>query len=267
MSSPPVAPVVLGSPALDAQLQRFLTAHPPPGQLLLCAVTGSHLYGFSSPDSDVDLKGIHQASTAAVLGLSEDRQNHDVMTVLDGVEWDLTTNELSQALRLLLRGNGNLLERIFSPLQAAPGPLVDELQALARGSLSRRSHGHYRGYLKGMCREHRTSGTAKSLLYSYRVALTGLHLLRTGEVLAHLPTLTDLHGPPELHELIAVKQEQVEAGPAPAPLARHLQRGWPALGAALDAAREHSPLPEAPSNAAQVERWLLERRRAELCGG
>jgi predicted nucleotidyltransferase len=272
MSSPLVAPVVLGTPALDAQLQRFLAAHPPPGQLLLCAVTGSHLYGFSSPDSDVDLKGIHQAPTAAVLGLAEVRQNHDVLTVLHGVEWDLTTNELSQALRLLLRGNGNLLERIFSPLQAAPGPVVEELQALARDSLSRRSHGHYRGYLKGMCREHRTSGTAKSLLYSYRVALTGLHLLRTGEVLAHLPTLIDAQGLPELeelhllHELIDVKQQQAEAGRAPEALARALQRGWPALGTALDEARQSSPLPEVPANQAEVESWLLERRTAELCG-
>lgn len=259
-------PAVLGEPALDAQLQRFLAAHPPPGQLLLCAVTGSHLYGFSSPDSDVDLKGIHQAPTAAVLGLGELRQNHDVLTVLDDVEWDLTTNELRQALRLMLRGNGNLLERIFSPLQAAPSPVVEELQELARGALSRRCHGHYRGYLKGMCREHRQSGTAKSLLYSYRVALTGLHVLRTGEVLAHLPTLVEAHGPPELHELIAVKQQQTEAGPAPAALARALQRGWPALETALDEARERSPLPEEPANLAEVESWLLERRTAELCG-
>ena len=40
--------------------RRFVSAHLPPGKVLLCAITGSHHYGFTSPDSDIDIKGIQE---------------------------------------------------------------------------------------------------------------------------------------------------------------------------------------------------------------
>ncbi|MEZ4465912.1 MAG: nucleotidyltransferase domain-containing protein [bacterium] len=49
--------------------RRFVAERGPAGQVLLCAVTGAHLYGFPSPDSDLDLKGIHLAPTPTLLGL------------------------------------------------------------------------------------------------------------------------------------------------------------------------------------------------------
>jgi len=39
-----------------SRARRFVAAHPPPGDPIVVAVTGAHLYGFPSPDSDVDLK-------------------------------------------------------------------------------------------------------------------------------------------------------------------------------------------------------------------
>lgn len=57
------------TPDERARALRFLHAHAPPGALLQCGVTGAHAYGFLSPDSDVDLKGLHLAPTEQVLGL------------------------------------------------------------------------------------------------------------------------------------------------------------------------------------------------------
>ena len=91
--------------------RRFLAEHPPPGRVLLCEVTGSHHYGFPSPDSDIDLKGVHVAPTRSLLGLSTPRDAHDRLLVFEGTECDLTSNEVGQVLRLVLRGNGNALER------------------------------------------------------------------------------------------------------------------------------------------------------------
>ena len=88
--------------------RRFLAAQPPPGRVLLCAVTGSHHYGFPSPDSDLDLKGIHLAPTEPLLGLSPVVETHDRLLVFEGTECDLTTHEAQKALLLLLRGNGNI---------------------------------------------------------------------------------------------------------------------------------------------------------------
>lgn len=47
---------------------------------------------------------------------------------------------------------------------------------------------------------------AKSLLYAYRVLLSGIHLLRTGEVEANLYRLNDRFGLPQIVDLIAVKR-------------------------------------------------------------
>ena len=55
------------TPDLDLA-RRFIAKNPPPGEMLLCALTGSHIYGFSSGDSDLDLKGVHYAHTRELLG-------------------------------------------------------------------------------------------------------------------------------------------------------------------------------------------------------
>jgi predicted nucleotidyltransferase len=257
----------VSAPDLDIA-RRFLAHRPPPGALVQCAITGSHLYGFSSADSDLDIKGIHQAPTESVLGLRPVRESHDALEVFEEVECDLTTNELAAALRLLLKGNGNFLERLASPLQLVEGPDLDALRDLARGARSRVSYGHYRGYFEAMRREHlrESPGRAKSLLYSFRVALTGAHLLETGEVLAHLPTLASMYGHDDVRELIAAKAAGLERGAAPPDLAAALRGRWPALEARLQAALERSPLPQEAPNQADVEAFLVARRVAALRG-
>ena len=96
--------------------RRFLVAQGAPGAFLV-GVTGAHYYGFPSPDSDLDLKGIHVAPTREVVSLQPPPDSFDHLGVFEGVEIDYTSHELGMALRLLLKGNGNILERILSPLQ------------------------------------------------------------------------------------------------------------------------------------------------------
>lgn len=247
---------------------RFLLAHPPPGRALLLAVTGSHHYGFSSADSDLDLKGVHLAPTRSMLGLGHPREAFDRLKVFEGTECDLTTHEAGMALSLLLKGNGNVLERIFSPYQVLPGPRVEELRALARQSLSRACYGHYAGYFRGMQREHLrdVAPRAKSLLYTLRVALTGVHLLRTGEVQGHLPTLAELYDLPDVFELIEIKRNGVEKGALSPAAAEHYRALWPRLEAMLEEAKAGSPLPVESEGRAACETWLVEARLAELRG-
>ncbi|MCB9764018.1 MAG: nucleotidyltransferase domain-containing protein [Alphaproteobacteria bacterium] len=247
--------------------RRFLAAHPPPGRVLLLAVTGSHNYGFSSPDSDLDLKGIHVAPTERLLGLGRPAEAHDRLEVFDGQECDLTTNEVGRAMSLMLKGNGNMLERIFSPFQLVDTPEIPAMRVLAQGSLSQACFGHYAGYFQGMQREHtRATPRAKSLLYTYRVALTGVHLLRTGEVEAHLPTLAERYGLAEVEELIAIKAEGAEKQALTPAEDERFRAAWPRLEQMLRDAKEGSPLPERPQNRDAVERWLIDLRRHELLG-
>lgn len=254
-------------PALAPDLalgRRFLAAQPPHGRVLLCAVTGSHLYGFPSADSDLDLKGLHLAPTERLLGLQGVPETHDRLEVFEGLECDLTTHEARMALSLLLRGNGNMLERLLSPFQLVTGPEVDHLAALGRGAISKRFYKHYAGFFVGMCREHERLGTAKTMLYSLRVALTGLHLLGTGELVGDLSVLGPQYGWPEVAELIAFKREGVEKGLLDARLDAHFRGLWPVVHDRLQAARAASALPEEPPNVEACHRWLVEARLGDL---
>ncbi len=246
--------------------RRFIDANPPPGRLLLCAITGSHHYGFPSANSDLDIKRVHLAPTRSVLGLGKLEDSHDALEIFEGVECDLTTNEAGQALALLLGGNGNMLERIFSPYQLGDDDELAELRELARGALSRRCYRHYHGYFRGMQREHllKEPPRAKSLLYTFRVALTGTHLLRTGEVVASLPELAERYGYADVRSLIDIKRGGHEKQEISMEVAERFRALWPRLDAWMTESLESSPLPEEPANRAACDAWLVARRIREL---
>lgn len=253
--------------APDLELaRRFVAAHPPSGRLLLLGVTGSHQYGFSSPDSDLDLKGIHQVPTAQLLGLRPTLDSHDVTLDFEGVECDITTNELVRAVGLLLQGNGNILERIFTPWQVVETTALAELRALAAASLSRNVIHHYQGYFRGMQREHLKGSPprAKSLLYTFRVALTGVHVLKTGRVEAHLPTLLERYPLDGVQPLIEHKVTTAEKAGIALDEAERLRQHWPMLEEMLTEALEASPLPEQPPNVADIEAWVVQQRMSDL---
>jgi uncharacterized protein len=244
--------------------RRFVAVQPPPGRVVVCAVTGAHMYGFPSPDSDLDLKGMHLLPTTSLLGLRTDTDAHDITEIFEAVECDLTTNELGRALALLLSGNGNMLERILSPIQLFDSPELAELQLLARDAISKRFARHYGGFFKGCCREHELRRTAKTMLYSYRAAMTGVHLLRSGVLEANVMTLAPHYGFDDVAELVALKGSGAEHGPLPNDLHAHHVSRWPALQTMLDEAEADSTLPEISANVDAIEAWLVARRLADL---
>ncbi len=254
MSKPSPTPDVL-------RAHRFVAAYPPPGRLIQCGVTGAHLYGFPSLDSDVDLKGLHSAPLDLLLGLDEPKETHDVLLDFEGVEHDLTTHEVAKALRLLLRGNGNILERFLSPFQLVQSEEVEALQSLARGAISKRFVGHYRGFFRGMQREHGLHHRAKTLLYSYRVALTGAHLLSTGELVGDVTTLAPRYGFESVLALVRLKAELGEKTVLDEATERpHCER-WPELEKLLQRSLTNSSLPDEPPNRSALNQWLLDLRR------
>jgi predicted nucleotidyltransferase len=242
--------------------RRFVDAAKPPGRTLLCAVTGSHHYGFPSPDSDLDLKGIHLSPVESFLGLDDPVETQDRLEIFEGVECDYTSHEAKKALKLLLSGNGNMLERIMSPFQLYETDDLKELRQLARKAMSKRFSNHYRGYFKGMCAEHERNEKpqAKTLLYSHRVALTGVHLMRTGELVADLNITGPEYGFGDVLELIAFKCERGEKSSLPANQDQVFKRRWPELERLLEEAVAMSHLPDEPPNREDVSEWLKAKR-------
>src|SRR2546426_9217360 len=98
----------------DPRLQRQVQEHPYP--LLFVTISGAHLYGFPSPDSDYDLRGVHLVPTREMIGLDTPRETIERSTVRDGLEIDFVTHDLKKFLGLLLKKNGYVLEQVYSPL-------------------------------------------------------------------------------------------------------------------------------------------------------
>ena len=98
----------------NATMMRHVESHPYP--ILFATISGAHLYGFPSPDSDFDLRGVHTLPLETVVGLDEGDQTVEKEGIYDGLEIDLVTHEAEKFFRLMLKRNGYVLEQVFSPL-------------------------------------------------------------------------------------------------------------------------------------------------------
>jgi predicted nucleotidyltransferase len=230
-------------------------------QHLVVHLSGAHAYGFPSPDSDVDLKAIHIAKSSALLGFKPPPMAADRAEWVSGIEMDYTSNELGQALFGILKGNGNFIERVLGTTALQALPLLDVLQPMVQRALSRRLHGHYSGFARGQHRAFHEKATAKRALYVLRTALTGLHALRSGQIVPDLTALLDDYGYGAARSLIAIKLSGERA-----PLPEALQAEWDQrlvqLLDELDRAVATSILPAEPPNVAEIEEWLLSVRRS-----
>ncbi|MFE4580980.1 nucleotidyltransferase domain-containing protein [Streptomyces chartreusis] len=230
--------------ALDIDLAPIVAEQPDP--VLFATVSGAHLYGFPSHDSDVDLRGVHLLPTADLVGLREPDETRSRMWLRDGVEMDLVTHDLRKFVRLMLRRNGYVLEQLLSPLVVHTTDAHRELTDLAPGVLTSHHAHHYRGFAGTQWRLFEKTGELKPLLYTFRALLTGVHLMRSGEVQAHLPTLLgEVDAPGYLPELIEAKaaREHGAADVDHARVAADVER----LHGVLDEAQAASVLPDAPA--------------------
>ncbi|NJL93372.1 MAG: nucleotidyltransferase [Anaerolineae bacterium] len=198
------------SPALDSQLDQ----HPYP--LLFAALGGAHLEGYPSPDSDYEVRGMHLLPLAELLGLDAPPTTYQALSTAGVVQIDLKTHDAVAYLGLLLKRNGQVLEQVSSPWVLQSTPWHEELRTLAPDCITRQ-HAHY--YLSA-ARSHwqrflwETPHRLGPLLHSYRLLLTGVHLMQSGQVEADLNTLQAIFHLPYLPELIAQKRAGSEADAA-----------------------------------------------------
>ena len=106
---------------------RAIAAQPYP--LLFATVSGAHLYGFPSPDSDsIDLRGVHVLPAEEVVGFEEGRSTIEVAELRPDLELDLVTHDVKKFFGLLLNRNGYVLEQLHSPLVVHTTPEHAELK-------------------------------------------------------------------------------------------------------------------------------------------
>lgn len=241
-------------------LRAEAAAHPYP--LLFATVSGAHLYGFPSPDSDFDLRGVHVLPPAEVLGLLPLRDTIDLSGIRNGIEMDLVTHDAAKFFRLLLKRNGYVMEQLFSPLIVTTSSEHEELKAIAKRCLTRHHSHHYFGFAATQKKLFlgETPPRVKPLLYTYRVLLTGIWLMRTGEIEANLVTLDAHFRLPQLPELIERKRSGPEKSKLEdAELDFHL-REYDRLVAELESAAESTHLPGEPAGTRELSDLLVRIR-------
>src|ERR1700730_15737597 len=128
----------------DERLLREISRQPYP--LLFVTISGAHLYGFPSPDSDCDLRGAHRLPLTEVVGLKTGQETVEKSGVHDGLEIDLVTHDARKFFGLLLKKNGYVLEQVLSPLVVHTTPAHEELKALAPGCITKHHAHHYLGF-------------------------------------------------------------------------------------------------------------------------
>ena len=228
---------------------------------MFATISGAHLYGFPSPDSDFDLRGAHVLPLEKVVGLDVHDETVEDSRVIEGLEMDIVSHDLRKFCGLLLKKNGYVLEQLFSPLIVRTTAEHMELKEICRikpvgletgvpgsGVITKHHAHHYFGFAETQWKLFlkESPRRVKPLLYVYRVLLTGIHLMRTGVIEANLVTLNEKFRLPYIADLVTRKLSGTEKSKLEdADLAFH-ESEYQRLRDELQAAHDASTLPEAP---------------------
>lgn len=120
---------------------------------------------------------------------------------------------------------------------------------------------HYLGFARGRRKRlAEPAPTVKHLLYAYRVLLSGIHLMQTGEVVSNIQVLNERFRLTEIDELVARKRAGAETMAIGEPdLDQHgglLDR----LEGQLHEAHEASHLPDEPTSTAALQDFVVRLR-------
>jgi hypothetical protein len=244
--------------AFDRRVEAEADEHPYP--LLFVTISGAHLYGFPSPDSDYDLRGVHVLPARDVVGLGAGRETVESMNGREGLEIDLVTHDARKFFGLMLQRNGYVLEQLHSPLVVRTTPEHAELRDIAKRCVTKHHAHHYLGFAATEWKLFEKDPRAKPLLYVYRVLLTGIHLMRSGVVEANLLTLNADFGLPWIDDLVARKKGGPEkAALKDADVAFH-RAEYEKLVRRLEEESAKSTLPESPTARVALNDLLIRLR-------
>lgn len=252
-------------PPADAErLRRVVTSGP---RALFATLSGAHLYGFASADSDYDLRGAFVAPLDRVLRLRPYDETVSILEERDDLELDWVAHDVAKFARLMTRRNGYVLEQLYSPIVLHGGTWHDELREIGEGCVIRHLHHHYDGFARNQRRlVEGNEPTVKRLLYCYRVLLTGIHVLRSGRIEANVARLDEEYRIDGLADLAARKRSGAEKEPlADGEYARHAPR-LDALTQRMGEEFERSTLPDEVTTFDALDDFVV-RARMELGRG
>ncbi|RLS53215.1 MAG: nucleotidyltransferase [Planctomycetota bacterium] len=243
--------------------------HPLFKRVIFRCIIGSRAYGLDDDQSDTDYRGIFLPTAEqhwSLNGVPEhiecyETQEHywelqrfgeetvEKSGMHDGLEIDLVTHDAKKFFGLMLKKNGYVLEQLLSPLIVQTSPEHEELKAIAPMCITRHHAHHYLGFAETQWNLFLKTDPphVKPLLYVYRVLLTGIHLMRTGQIEANLVRLNEDAQLPYIPDLIARKTGGPEKGRLEAADLIAHAANFICLKTELKSAFEQSRLPDGPA--------------------
>ena len=236
-----------------------------PYPLLFATISGAHLYGFPSADSDYNLRGVHILPVKQVVGLNIGRETIEVAEFRGDLELDLVTHDVKKFFVMLLKKNGYVLEQLYSPLIVHTTPEHEELKLIARQCITRHHVHHYLGFAQTQWQlfSKQNLPKVKPLLYVYRVLLTGIYLMQTGRLKTNLLVFNKIFNLTYITDLVAGKIAGAEKAVLKDINLVFHQQEYERLCSKLKEASQISCLPEIPTCKRELND-LLVRVRLEL---
>jgi len=215
-------------------------------KLFNLAISGSHLYGFESEDSDVDYRGTFVVNTNQLLGI---RKPLDVIELKIG-ENDIVLFELKKEIGLALNSNCNVLEHINANQIFNLAAFVEFRQIINNSFGKRGLYDSYHGLAEFNYKKFILQGrnTVKKYLYVFRALMAGIHILQTGRIEANVEKLNAYFKLQSIKTLIKHKQMGKEFMELPIELQNGtLEKDIDMLFERMDKAYEKCKIPDRPS--------------------
>ena len=161
---------------------------------LVLVITGSWMWGTSTETSDLDIRGIYIQPTRDILSLHVPADTIEANKVLSD-KVDIQLYEVAKVMRMLLNGNGNIVEMLLSPtmfydLDAEYNP---EWSHVARKFLTKKLYKYYEGFYHSQRQRAAKNRGSKALVYAARELMAGTWLMSEGEIICDFWELRELY--------------------------------------------------------------------------
>jgi len=226
-------------------------------KILTAGISGSHMWGLNTPESDIDIRGIYVAPIEQVLSLEH---GADTIEATWG-EVDVQFYEVKKAFNMLNKNNGNLVELLLSPTVFYDTKEVP-WRYIAKTYLVKELFHYYKGYYHSQRERASRNRGGKALLYTYREIMQGIWLMRKGEIIHNFYDLKrkfekEFFTLAHLEPYIA--RENWNKPVSPDEL-RMFEAEWEGLIGVLEREHKTSSLPESFDGYEQLNKVLLELR-------
>jgi len=232
-------------------------------QPIFYTLSGSHLYGFNSKDSDYDIRGCHIESLPKVIGVSG---YHEVREKTIDKDIDFVSFDIAKEIKLILANNSNVLEH-WSGKAIYKSEPYKELKPLVEKSISKLVAKPYWGmaqhnlhkYLRTYNESYREA-PVKKYLYVLRAYMAGIYVLDTGIIEPNIVKLNKMRKfqIDVVDELVKLKQQGKE---------KDFINGHPdaeetinKLQKMFKESEEASTLPATPNTYSELNKFLIKWR-------